>query len=75
MITYDQRYAPRLASLSGLQTLILAKALILTGSSPAAIGDVFAIGVGDAIDLMDHASEANSNREIPPLTSFKTGLQ
>ncbi len=75
MITYDQRYAPPMASLSGLQTLILAKALILTGHSPEAIGDVFGIGAGDAIDLMDHACEANSNREFPPLTAFKTGLQ
>ena len=73
MITYDPRYAPRLASLTGLQTLILTRAPKLTGHAPGAVGEVFGISARDAIDLMDHASEASSNREFPPLTTVKTG--
>ena len=72
MITYHQRYAPRLASLSGLQTLIPTQALKLTGRTPEGVGEVFGISARDAIDLMDYASEANSNREFPPLTTVRT---
>lgn len=72
MITYDQRYAPRLASLSGLQTLILTQALKLTGHAPEGVDQVFGISARDAVDLIDHASEANSNREFPPLITVNT---
>ncbi|MDE0187920.1 MAG: hypothetical protein OXN80_02340 [bacterium] len=51
MITYHQRYAPRLASLIGLQTLIPTQALKLTGRTPEGVGEVFGISARDAIDL------------------------
>lgn len=75
MITYDQRYAPRLASLSGLQTLILTQPLKLTGHTSAGVGEVFGISARDAIDLMDYASEATSNREFPPLTTVNISVE
>jgi len=72
MIAHHRRYAPRLASLNELQTLIVPQAQKLTGDTPEGLHEIFVISARDAIDLMGHASEANSNRVFPPLTTLNT---